>query len=201
MKFLIPVLFFFFCLVCSAQNSSSGTNDPSKATLEQQFENLYKKSNNYQKYKVVEKVKLNGFWQNIADSLKQFNSTIAENRSEITKQAASIDALNGQIDDLNEQNAQLTEEKDGIYFMGSLWNKAKYKSFMWTLLAVLLLTSIFVILRFRRSNGITKRTRIKLSEVETEFENYKKSAISREQEVKRELQNYINKFEEIRGGV
>jgi len=72
-------------------------------------------------------------------------------------------------------------------------NKGAYKGLVWTIIAGLLGTLLFFIYRFRNSNLVTVATRNNLEEVQEEFESYKKRALEREQKVRRELQNVLNK--------
>ncbi|NND78185.1 MAG: tRNA (guanine-N1)-methyltransferase [Flavobacteriales bacterium] len=173
--------------------------DPSKATLKEQFDEMYRKSNNYQDYKVVKKVRLNAYWKNISDTLKTLNVKITDHAKKINEQANEISILKNSAQEAEDNISTLTAEKDGISFMGSLWSKSKYKTTMWTIVFALLAGLAFAIIRFLNSNRITKNTRTKLAQVEGEFDTYRKTAIQREQEIKRELQDYINKVADLTG--
>ena len=201
-----PFMNKFFVLTCllvwvvSFNAQETVMIDLSKASLEEQYNELYNKSNNYQDYKVVKKVKINGFWKNVSDSLDLVYGKLVTGNKKINEQAAEINSLRSADNELKANIATLTEEKDGIDFMGSLWTKQKYKSTMWFLVFLLLGLLIFAIIRFLNSNRITRNTRAKLSGVEGEFEAFRKTAIHREQEIKRELQDYINKVADLTGG-
>jgi hypothetical protein len=52
---------------------------------------------------------------------------------------------------------------------------------------------IFFVFRFKSSNTLTNQAQKLLNETEEEFETYKRVAIEREQKVRRELQDEINK--------
>ncbi|RLD74786.1 MAG: hypothetical protein DRJ07_19300 [Bacteroidetes bacterium] len=52
---------------------------------------------------------------------------------------------------------------------------------------------VFFIFRFKASNAITKQANGLLTETEEEFEIYKATALEREQKVRRELQDELNK--------
>ena len=70
---------------------------------------------------------------------------------------------------------------------------------MWSLVLGLIALVAFAFMRFMNSRKVTRSTKARVEELETEFESYKKTAINREQEIKRELQNYINKLSDITG--
>ena len=52
---------------------------------------------------------------------------------------------------------------------------------------------IVFISKFKQSNSITIQTKETLKEVEEEFENHRKTALEREQKVRRQLQDELNK--------
>lgn len=174
--------------------------DLNKGSLEEHYNDLYKKSNNYQDYKVIKKTKINNFWKNVSDSLDVQQSKLVANNKKLNGQASEIEVLKTAEGELKANIASLTEEKDGISFFGTIWTKQKYKTTMWTLVFLLLGLLAFVIVRFLNSNRITRNTKVKLAEVEGEFDGFRKTAILREQEIKRELQDYINKVADLTGG-
>ena len=47
--------------------------------------------------------------------------------------------------------------------------------------------------QFKNANTVTKKAKLDLSELETEFEQHRKTALKREQKVMRKLQDEINK--------
>lgn len=200
MNFLkLTTLFLFLTTLSFGQAPQVEKYDPNTATLKEQYDYLYKKSGNYQVYKVIEKVKINAYWKNIEDSLKILHSDMAKKASTISEQGEKITSLESNLEGVNLNNVALTEEKDSISFFGSNWEKGKYKTFMWSLVLGLVALVVFAFMRFINSNRITKNTKKRVNEIETEFETYKKTAIGREQEIKRELQNYINKLSDITG--
>jgi hypothetical protein len=64
---------------------------------------------------------------------------------------------------------------------------------MWGIIGVLTILWLIFTYRFRASNAITKEAKIKLAETEQEFEEHRKRALEREQQVRRKLQDEINK--------
>jgi LPXTG-motif cell wall-anchored protein len=72
-------------------------------------------------------------------------------------------------------------------------SKTGYNSLMWAIIAGLLGLLLFFIFKFKHSNVITKETKNSFSELENEFKEHRRVALEREQKVKRELQDLINK--------
>lgn len=200
MNFLkLTILFLFLATFSFGQAPEVEKYDPNTATLKEQYDHLYKKSGNYQVYKVIERTKINAYWKNVADTLSNLHTSMAKKAATIEEQKSKIQSLESGLEEVNLNNTALTEEKDSISFFGSNWQKGKYKTLMWSLVLGLLGLVAFAFMRFINSNRITKNTKKRVNELESEFETYKKTAISREQEIKRELQNYINKLADLSG--
>jgi hypothetical protein len=64
---------------------------------------------------------------------------------------------------------------------------------MWSIIGALLALLIFFVYKFNNSNVVTKEAKLALSEMEEEFEEHRKVALEREQKVRRQLQDEINK--------
>ena len=76
---------------------------------------------------------------------------------------------------------------------GMQLGKTNYNVLMWSIVAALFALLIFFILKFKGSNSLTRDAKLKLEEVEAEFEEHRKIALEREQKVRRQLQDEINK--------
>ena len=85
------------------------------------------------------------------------------------------------------------EEKDNISLFGIQMSKAGYKVLMWSIAAGLLALLLFFIYKFKGSNSATREAKNKLNEVEIEFEDHRRNALEREQKVRRQLQDELNK--------
>ena len=194
--FALALLGFFISISILGQEN---TYDPDKASLQEQFDHLYKRSNNYQVYKVVKKVDLKALSANVNDTLNSLHSKIGLNSKEIREQAARIRDLEESLASSNSAVEELNGKMETISFLGGDWNKNSYKTTMWTIVFGLLGLSAILFMRFVRSNRVTRNTKKQISELENEFDTYRKGAIQKEQEIKRELQNYINKVAELTG--
>jgi len=162
-------------------------------TIADQFKFITSRSNSYQNYKVIKKDWLNTLKAHVVDSLITFKKDLANERLQVGTQKDEINALNTKLTKANETINSLEKEKSSVRFLGMPMNKNAYKGLVWTIIAGLLGTLLFFIYRFRNSNLVTVATRDNLKEVQEEFESYKKRALEREQKVRRELQNVLNK--------
>lgn len=169
------------------------SQEESENTIDSQITDLIEKSNTYQSYKVIEISNLRTLQRNIKDSISSLKTTIADSKSIILEQNNKIDSITRQIEKLNRDLAQTQEKVENINFLGIPTQKSSYNSIMWSIIIVLLLISSVLFFRFKKSHGDTKDAREKLEETEVELENLRKRSLEREQKVRRQLQDEINK--------
>lgn len=162
-------------------------------TIESQFNYLYKKSGSYQEYKVVKKTFFNKIKGNVLDSLKSIKTNLSETKKVVETQNAEIEKLKSDLKTTNDNLTSVTKEKDNIKFLGIPMTKGSYNGLLWSIITILVLCLLFFIYRFKNSNAITKLANQNLAETEEEFESFKARALEREQKVRRELQDEINK--------
>lgn len=190
MKKLIPLVLLLFAIVANLNAQDTEATDN---TLNGQFETLKKTSNNYQDYEVVKKVKLNALQKNTLDSIATYKSEISNLNATISSQGDEISSL---TNTLNQTKVDLTdsrEKEEGIEFLGILTKKSTYNTILWSIIGLLLITLAYFIYKFNASNSITKEAKSKLAEVETEFELHRQKKLEEMQQVRRKLQDEINK--------
>lgn len=195
MKFFQRLFLLFFLL--SSVSLFSQEEEPSptleQGNLEGQFDYLYKKSGKYQEYKVVKITSFNKLKANVLDSLQLLNKQIVESDKVIKSQLDEIKSLKDNLKTTNDNLIEITNEKDKITGFGIPMTKSLYNTIMYALIFGLLGLLLFFIYRFNESNKVTKLAQKNLAETEEEFENYKRVSIEREQKVRRELQDELNK--------
>lgn len=167
-------------------------------TIESQFEFLYRKSGNYnaegRRYEVVRKIQLDKLRGNILDSLSEARSKVAELNATINRHEGTIEDLNGKLENTTAQLNQVTEEKDSMSFFGAQVSKITYNLILWTIIIVLSLFLLLFVYKFRRSNVLTQEAKVKLGDLEAEYEEHRRRALEREQRISRQLQDEINKY-------
>lgn len=199
MKKFITVLSFTFVLAFSSavfgQVEEQTGPKPSldNGTIESQFDYLYRKSSSYQEYKVVKKTFYQKIKGNVLDSMQALKKDLGDTKKLVEVQASEIKSLKADLLTTNNNLTSVTKEKDNIKFLGIPMTKSAYNSLLWTIIFSLVALLLFFIFRFRSSNAITVQARDLLSDTEKEFEAYKAKALEREQKVRRELQDELNK--------
>lgn len=196
---LIALLFF------SVSNAQKTTNDDdddklslTEGTVDNQFEYVIQKSNNYQDYKVVKKTWLYTLKAHTMDSLKAIRKDLVDTQTMVDSQAIEIATLKTNLAETQSTLADTNEEKDNMALFGLQMSKSNYNVLMWSMIAALFALLLIFIYKFRNSNSVTRLAKKSLLETEEEFEEHRRTALEREQKVRRQLQDEINKQKTIK---
>jgi peptidoglycan hydrolase CwlO-like protein len=198
MKFSQKLILVFFLSVFATGIAQTKKREPIKGslnsgTIESQFDYLYRKSYTYKSVKSVKIADILKIKGNVLDSLQSAYKKINETNAIIESQKKEINSLKENLKITNDKLIEITKEKDSMNLLGIQMSKNGYNTLMWSLIFGLLAFLLFFIFRFKSSNTLTKQAQKILNETEEEFETYKRVAIEREQKVRRELQDEINK--------
>jgi preprotein translocase subunit SecF len=199
MKKFISVLSFTLLLISNTavfgqvEEESGPKPSLDNGTIESQFDYLYRKSSSYQEYKVVKKTFYQKIKSNVIDSMQGLKKDLGDTKKLVEVQANEIKSLKADLQTTNNNLTEVTKEKDNIKFLSIPMTKSSYNGLLWTIIFSLIALLLFFIFRFRSSNAITIQARDLLSDTEKEFEAYKAKALEREQKVRRELQDELNK--------
>ena len=167
-------------------------------TIDSQFEYIFRKSGNFkgtngQKYEAVKYSSLLTLKAHVLDSLKTTYAKLDSSEKRVTSQAKEIESLKSKLGNTQTELTNTNAEKDSMSLFGIQMSKTGYNVLMWSIIAGLLALALFFLFRFKSSNSSTKAAKQKLEEVETEFEEHRRIALEREQKVRRQLQDEINK--------
>ncbi len=164
-----------------------------EGTIESQFNYIYAKSYSYKDTKSVKKGDLQKIKSNVLDSINTLKKELNDTKQVVLAQNTEINSLKSDLKITNDNLTIVTKEKDGIKFLGFPMTKKGYNTILWSIITGLLVFLLFFIYRFKASNAITKQSNALLVDTEAEFEDYKAKALEREQKVRRELQDELNK--------
>ena len=195
---LISCLFF---MAANAQQKSSDDDDKlslTEGTVDNQFEYVIQRSNNYQDYKVVKKTWLYALKAHTMDSLKAIQKDLVDTQSIVGNQNTEIDSLKTNLSETKLTLAETNEEKDNMALFGLQMSKSNYNVLMWSIIGVLFALLLLFIYKFKNSNSVTREAKKSLVETEEEFEEHRRTALEREQKVRRQLQDEINKQKTIK---
>lgn len=152
-------------------------------------------SNRYQDFKVVKRVALDRFIIEVQDSLDHLESTIAQGLKENTALNQEVSKLNSTIETKDASISSLEGQRDNIESAGMNVDKNTFSTAMWIAVLVLLGLLVAMFLRARAISSSQQTLKANLRNLEEDLSGTKKKALEREQELKREVQDYINKIE------
>ena len=198
MKLIKVIISFLTLLLFSFNAVAQDTTNEVKpslngGTIDSQFDYLYKKSPKWEDYKSVKINNLFKFKKNISDSLKLGREKLRAANATIATQNSEIETLKTDLGTTNDNLSSVTKEKDSISFLGIPMSKTGYNTILWSIIGILAAATALFIGKFKRSNVITVDAKKGKFEIEEEFENYRQRSIEREQKLRRELQDEINK--------
>ena len=181
------------CAQTTTDNTEEDNLSLNEGTLDNQFEFIIQKSNNYQNYKVVKKEWLQTLKSHTLDSLKAVRKDLVETQINVDKQASEISTLKSSLSETQNTLDLTNQEKDSMEFLGMQLSKTTYNTFIWSIIGGLLVFLLFFIYKFKNSNSTTREAKRALAEIEEEFDEHRKTALEREQKVRRQLQDELNK--------
>lgn len=198
-KAVISLLFvLIFIPTISAQENSDDQLSLDSSNINDQFEYLLEKSGNFkglsgQPYKAVKLSMFLTLQKHTNDTLRVIREDLAKVKATVDTQANEISNLKSNLETTQTTLDKTRKEKDSMALFGMQMSKSGYNVLMWGIIGLLLAMLIFFIFKYKSSNSITKQAKKALSEIEEEFEEHRKTALEREQKVRRQLQDEINK--------
>lgn len=192
--FLFLLISFSFLRAQENQQSQS-INDGS---INDKFEFVLRKSGNFkgtngQAYEAVKRSMFLSLQKHTGDSINTLKNKLSSANSTISDQTKEISELKSKLTNTQSDLDKTNLEKDSMALFGMQMSKGGYNSLMWIIIAGLLALLILFIYKFKNSNAVTKLAKQNLSEIEEEFDEHRRVALEREQKVRRQLQDEINK--------
>lgn len=164
-----------------------------KNTIDEQFTKMIQESNSYQTYKVVSKNQLDILQRNVRDSISQFHTTISNNNKIFQDTKVALDSLTTKLNTSEIALNQALERENNLEVFGIGTHKSTFQTIVWSIIGILILTLAMLFYRFKKSHTDTKDALKKLSETEHELEEVRRMSLEREQKIRRQLQDEINK--------
>lgn len=180
-------------LVASLALTSTVFAQGNVKTINNQFSSLFNKSSNYQNYKIVDKQSLLDLQQNVEDSIGQYKSMITEGEALVAQHKKELEGVSQKLETVEQELKTSLAKEENFEFLGIAADKNTFQTIILALIAFLLaLTGVFYY-RFKKSNVDTKDALRRLQDTDDEFDEFRKSSLEREQKIRRQLQDEINK--------
>lgn len=162
-------------------------------TINNQFSSLFNKSSNYQNYKIVDKQSLLDLQQNVEDSISRYKSKLKENQVLIEQHNQELQGISTKLETVEQELKTSLAKEDHFEFFGIAANKNTFQAIIVALFALLLALAGVFYYRFKKCHVHTKDAITKLKDTDEEFDTYRKTSLEREQKIRRQLQDEINK--------
>lgn len=189
MKFQkLTVFFLLISLISYGQEVQVESN-----TLENQFDKINKVSTNYLTYKVISKIGFQNLKTNVLDSLKASKQLVLEKESLLRAEKENNEKTKATLAKTEQKLESALDKENSISLFGSQVSKVTYSVILWGLVIIFFLGMLFFIFKFFKNNVITKNAENSLITVEEELEDHRKKSLEREQKLRRQLQDEINK--------
>lgn len=163
-------------------------------SVENQFDKIYRISTTYQTYKVIDKDKFIQLKKNILDSLKVAKNLIIEKERLLKIERDNIKKTKDLLAKTQLDLETANKKENSISLLGTQLEKKTYNILLWSIIVLSLLALFYFIYKFSKSNVLTREAQNNLLEIEQEFEQHRKKSIEREQKLRRQLQDEINKL-------
>ncbi len=189
------VLFFVSIASLSAQEQTQSINEGS---INDQFEFVLRKSYNFrgtngEMYENVQRSMLLTLQAHANDSINTLKESLANTNTIVTNQEKEINDLKDSLSQTQGTLDATNKEKDSMSLAGMQLSKTSYNIVMWSIIAGLFVLLLIFIFKFKNSNSVTRTAKNSLADLEQEFEEHRRVALEREQKVRRQLQDEINK--------
>ena len=181
-----------FCLLMSIDTFSQKTTNDT-LSLSKQFEQAYRRSSSYKDFKVIRKSTFQNLKKNTLDSIKIIDEKL---KIESQKNTRLEQEINSVAKIRLEQDLELSEailEKNTIYFVGLKLRKNTFKIIIWSIFLILIILICYFAYKLKDGIKITSQAKKELTSVEKGFNSYKKKSLVRDQKLRRQLQDEINK--------
>jgi len=196
----IRLLISLFAILWAGQAYSQGNpNSPSSSgsltsgTIDSQFVHLTAISRSQNGFELVRRANLELIRRNVADSLAAYREQIAKISASIGQEQAAMASLADSLALVKGELEIARENRDSFAFFGLLMSKTTYSLLVWGIVLVLAIALVFYIYRFNQSHVVTRDARKAFDDLQTEFDQHRKKAMEKEQKLKRQLQDEINR--------
>ena len=180
----------FLCVSATIYSQDTLQN---KNSLENKFDNIYKTSSNYEVYKVIQKEQFLALKATVLDSVNFMKEVILTKETLLRREKETNKELTIRINEVKETLKTITEKQNSISLFGAMISKGLYNFIILGIIVLLTGTLLFFAYKFKNADVVTQEAINNLTEVEQEFDKYRKKTLLNEQKLRRQIQDEINK--------
>jgi len=187
------IIFLYILIICdfaAAQTKVDSTNTMRKdsvPTIIDLYDDLIQNSSNYKEFKVVDREKAKSFRKKIISKKDSLEEIIKQQKSEQQKLEDNIKENKAKLLKTKKSLKKINKQTDSIAFLGIPLQKSVYHIIVWSLIGLLAFFAVLFFFNYRRSIKITKITKENMKNIEAEYEEYRRSAIEKQQQQGRKI--------------
>ena len=191
-------------VICSysfsqSDNDSIPSNN-SLPTIIDKYDQLIEEGSTYKEYNMVKKKKVKSFRDEILASKDSLENIIEQQKNKQNELNESIDNLEEELAETKQTSGQLRKRTDSIAFLGMQLEKTVYHLIVWSIIGILAVISILLFINYRKSHVVTKATKESMRNLETEYEEYRRNAIEKQQQQGRKILDLQKSIKKKPGG-
>ena len=127
------------------------------------------------------------------DSVKNYKQQLAQKDSLLKIEIGNFKNLKAEAEKTQIALKESILKENNITLFGTSIRKTNYNLVLWLMMLLLLLGLCIFIYKYNNNKHITKNAQNDLTEIEEEFTAFRKKTLEREQKLRRQLQDEINK--------
>ena len=183
------VLFLLFAIATTTAQETSLNS----SSIASQFDYILENSESYKDLKIVKKRWIESLKESVTHSYTAMEAQLTDSKAMVQHQNSEMDQLKNKLQETNASLSAYTNAGPTVTFLGIEFDQIVFGTlFSILFFGSLIVTCLFAI-KYNKSNAIAQNSKSILSELEDEYQDYKRKAIEREQKISRQLQDELNK--------
>ena len=164
-------------------------NTPEASSIDEQFEEILKTSNNYQDYKVVKRFKISNLRTATLQEINQLSEQIESLKEENKQHTQELKQLEEQLKQTNADLEKAEKSKDEFSWLGMQVQKGSYQSVVYGIIIFLVLVLLVLFFTYQKNKNETVQAKKNLEQNQAEFDAYRKKSLETQQKLGRQLQD------------
>jgi hypothetical protein len=197
MKYFAALVFILCAGIANGQQENEALEG--KYPLNDRYQLLKSKSQNYKEYKVIRESVLDNFWKIVRDSVAAKEAAIGTRDQNIKRLNTELSTTQATLKEKENSMEQVVHASTHISVLGIDFSKGVFITTVMIIIAVLILLALLMSGRLKMVHSSMKERMDAFNSLNNEFEEYKRKAMEKQTKLSRELQNERNKLSESRG--
>ncbi|HZH54883.1 MAG TPA: hypothetical protein VFD72_04470, partial [Sphingobacteriaceae bacterium] len=144
-------------------------------------------------FKLIRRGNLDFIQHNVLDSIQRYQGEIIQKTEEIAELEERKSQLTDSLQAAHRELLVVENESQMVRLLGISMSLVIYHWLVWVLILTLLVTLVLVLIRFRQHRVNARDALESLSTIQEEYDTFCKKSLEKEQKLKRQLQDEINK--------